>query len=164
MRLVVVMALELTPLPYRPNVQMIIFRGDGKILLIDESNEKEILWKFPQGGMEKGENELETVQRELKEEVNITDYTIIREASFRNHYDWIPLMQQAKGFRGNEQTIFLIHATNSQQTKITEKKIISFEWVTFEQALNKFQIPNQIESAKKAWNEFKPIVERKIGK
>ncbi|QQR92496.1 MAG: NUDIX domain-containing protein [Candidatus Iainarchaeum archaeon] len=148
--------------PYRPNVQMWVFNAEGKLLFNDESTKDEIYWKFPQGGVDAGETHLEAVARELREEVNITDYTIIAQAPFTHRYEWDERRQRDRKLRGQEQTFYLIHAHNPSQLRIGEPNIRSSEWMTFEQILAKMTIPNQIEITKKVWSVFQPMIEKEI--
>jgi 8-oxo-dGTP pyrophosphatase MutT (NUDIX family) len=94
---------------------MIVFRADGKLLVNFEEGKKEKRWKFPQGGVEKGESYPDAVARELFEEVNITHFSIIGEAAHVNTYDWPLETQQKKGFRGQEQHFFLVHAEKPEE-------------------------------------------------
>lgn len=148
--------------PYRPNVQMWVFNAEGKILFNDESTKDEIYWKFPQGGVDAGETHVEAVKRELQEEVNITDYTIIAQAPFTHRYEWDEKRQHERKLRGQEQTFYLIQVHNPSQLRIGEPNIRSSKWMTFEQILAKMTISNQIEIAKKVWKEFLPLIENEL--
>lgn len=151
-----------SPYPYRPNVQMWVFNAEGKLLFNDESTSNETYWKFPQGGVDAGETHEEAVKRELKEEVNITDYTIIAKAPFTYRYEWDEKLQHERKLRGQEQTFYLIQANNPSQLRIGEPNIRSSQWMTFEQILKKMSIPNQIEIAKKVWKEFGKRIEKEL--
>lgn len=37
-------------------------------------------------------------------------------------------------------------------------------WLSFQEVLKQFDIPNQIEMAQKVWKEFQPMVEKEIKK
>ncbi len=153
-----------TQLPYRQNVQMILFNPEGKLLVNDESKPNEVYWKFPQGGIEKGETNEKAIARELKEELNITHYQIIQKLSFTHRYDWDAERQKIHTFRGQEQHIYLVKPLKLSEIKICEKNILTIEWLTFEQVLNRFHVPNQIEVTKRIWNEFKPMIEKEMEK
>ena len=142
---------------------MWVFRPDCK-LLVNEEGQKDIYWKFPQGGIDEGETPREAAKRELQEEVNITQFEILAKSKFNNKYDYLPESQIKKGLRGQSQTSFLIFVKDHQQAKIMEKGIRKMEWVTFEEALSRFTFPNQIEASKIIWKEFEPMVERFLTK
>lgn len=58
------------PKSYRPSVRGIIFNKDNLISLI--YSQKYHFYKLPGGGIEEGENHLETLIREVKEETGLT--------------------------------------------------------------------------------------------
>lgn len=147
-------------LSYRPNVSMIVFRSDGKVLVNHEKGEREERWKFPQGGVEKGETLEQTVKRELKEEVNVTHYSILAQAKYVHEYEWPEDTQKRKGFRGQKQHTFLIFAEKPEEAKPNEKVIIETKWLPFHEAVEKFNFENQQEAAKKIWKEFGPLIKK----
>lgn len=151
-------------LPYRPNVQMIIFDPKGKVLILLKTR-TQTYWEFPQGGIDKDETPEETIRRELKEEANITDFKIVGKSNHIHRYDWPIELQKQKGFRGQEQYIYFIKANDPTQVKINQKEgFHKHKWVTFQEAIQHFVIQNQIEGAKKVWKEFEPVVNNHIQK
>lgn len=147
-------------LPYNKNVQMWIISSRGKIVVNNESTLENVYWKIPQGGIEKGENPEDAVKRELKEELNIISFEIVAKAKYVHRYDWPEKLQSEKGYRGQEQTIFLILIHDDSQIKTPEEKIVGFALVTFDELLGKLVEPKRIEVAKKIWSEFEPIYRR----
>lgn len=55
---------------YRPSVRGIIFTEDGKMALAH--SRKRHYYKFPGGGIEAGENHIEALLREVKEETGLS--------------------------------------------------------------------------------------------
>lgn len=55
---------------YRPNVGIVIYKIDGKVLLAKRN--KQFFWQFPQGGINLGETAEQAMYRELFEEVGLT--------------------------------------------------------------------------------------------
>ena len=55
---------------YRPSVRGIIFDHDGNVAMI--YSRKYHFYKFPGGGIESGETHIETLAREIKEEIGMT--------------------------------------------------------------------------------------------
>ncbi|MDZ4256206.1 MAG: NUDIX domain-containing protein, partial [archaeon] len=103
-------------LPYRQNVQFWCYRKDGKILLLDESTTDEVYWKFPQGGIESNETHEKAITRELEEELNIKTFQILSKAKYINRYNWPPTLL-VKGFRGQEQHIYLVYLPHPKEVK-----------------------------------------------
>lgn len=147
--------------PYRPNVQFWCFRNDGKLLLLDESDDKEVYWKFPQGGIEAGETNEEAIKRELKEEIHVETFQIRAKVAYVNRYNWPPSLLQTKNYRGQEQHIYLVYLPKPDEVKPNhEEGIKNAQWMTIEEAINQFRIPNQKLTARKVWKEFGLIIEQ----
>lgn len=96
---------------YRPNVAALMINADGKLLICERSNLSGA-WQFPQGGVDKGESEVEALFREVKEEIGLkkSHYKIL---GSRGGYRYLyPEGVRAKklkkhGNHGQEQTYFL---------------------------------------------------------
>ncbi len=149
--------------PYRQNVQFWCFRNDGKILILDESKEDEIYWKFPQGGKEGNETNEETIQRELMEELHVHTFQIIGKSSETNRYNWPPSLSRTRTYRGQEQSVYLVYLPKPEEVKPNPAEgIKAVEWMTFDEAMERFKFLNQKMVAKKTWKEFAPIVEKRV--
>jgi len=92
---------------YRPNVAAILRRPDGKILVAERLDFKHA-WQFPQGGVDKGEDLIAALYREVQEEVGLNrDLLEIVECRTGYRYGF-PNEYLKKGkFCGQEQTYFL---------------------------------------------------------
>jgi putative (di)nucleoside polyphosphate hydrolase len=85
-------------LPYRPNVVVIPLIGD-RFLVVGKPEWPEDSFKFPQGGIEPGEDLIEAAIREISEELGVGCEPI--EISFvTNRYDW---PHPVPPYRGQEQ-------------------------------------------------------------
>ncbi len=80
---------------YRNTVLGIIKRDDGKILItfskrinsIDENFVDKEVYKFPQGGIEEGENPEEAINRELNEELGI-NFANVKKDTLKGHVSY----------------------------------------------------------------------------
>jgi len=94
---------------YRKNVLCVIRNNNGQFLL-GKSRRFKDHWQFPQGGVEKDE-EMETAAiREVGEELGAPEklFRVIKRLSSNNRYDSPPYAKLLKGYKGQEQTAFLI--------------------------------------------------------
>ena len=92
---------------YRTNVAAILRRSDGKILVAERMNFKHA-WQFPQGGVDKGEDLIAAMYREVEEEVGVPR-KLLKIVECRTGYRYkFPNEYLKKGkFCGQEQTYFL---------------------------------------------------------
>lgn len=92
---------------YRTNVAAILRRSDGKILVAERINFKHA-WQFPQGGVDKGEDLIAAMYREVEEEIGVRPQQL-RIVACRTGYRYkFPNEYLKKGkFCGQEQTYFL---------------------------------------------------------
>ena len=144
----------MTAKSFRPNVAGVIIHPTNKKVLmfrrLAKTNEKSELlsdggqlrwnWQFPQGGIDPGETEEETLFRELKEEIGTNDVTIIRVAERRVRY-YYPLKMlhilhkqpKWKPYRGQQQRWFLLRL-NCETEKINFShqpiEFDAFQWIS----------------------------------
>lgn len=101
-------------------------------------------WSFPKGNIEKGEELKETVEREVKEETGITDLEFT--PGFKEHIKYI--------YKRSGETIFKIVTYFLAETKTKKVKIsyehTGFEWLPYEDAIQKITYNNAKEILKKA--------------
>tara|TARA_Y100000768_G_scaffold333705_1_gene273978 strand:- start:3354 stop:3848 length:495 start_codon:yes stop_codon:yes gene_type:complete len=121
---------------YRPNVGIIIFNRNGKILWCKRKQGDG--WQFPQGGIDKGESPLEALYRETYEEVGLKKHQIkiVRENERWIGYDVpkdrVPKYFSFKNrrFKGQTQKWFLAEFLgNNEDINLSVHSQIEFsEW------------------------------------
>jgi 8-oxo-dGTP pyrophosphatase MutT (NUDIX family) len=96
-------------------------------------------WDFPKGNIESGEEDHETVRREIKEETGITDVTFIEQfkESIRYAYTW-------KGLYINKVVRYYLAETKELKVKISHEHQ-GFEWLPFDAALERITHDNSKE-------------------
>lgn len=117
---------------------------NNKVLLVYEKNGN--FWGFPKGHMEKGENEIETALREVKEEVGLDVEIIDKEKRYILNYiirDEI------------DKTIVLYLAIpKNKEIVMQESEIEKVKWCDFEEALETLTFDNSKEVFKKVINDL----------
>jgi len=87
-------------------------------------------WGFPQGHKERGENEIQTLQREVHEETGITDLDI---------HQYIGKIQykyfRADGVRSEKEVKFYFATTPVREVVISNEHE-GFKWTTYQEALS----------------------------
>lgn len=123
---------------------LIIFRKEGsriKYLLLHYDAGH---WDFPKGHIEAGESETGAALRELKEETGISDAKVI--SSFREK---ISYYYRREGKTVYKEVIYLLAETKTEKVKLSfEHK--GFEWLPFEEAVERVTFKNSKEVLKKA--------------
>jgi bis(5'-nucleosidyl)-tetraphosphatase len=87
-------------------------------------------WGFPQGHKERGENEIQTLQREVQEETGIVDLEI---------HQYIGKIQykyfRADGIRSEKEVKFYFATTPVREVVISNEHE-GFKWTTYQEALS----------------------------
>jgi putative (di)nucleoside polyphosphate hydrolase len=99
-------------LPYRKSVGIILINKEKKIFLGKRKKSSQLPWQMPQGGIDKNEEPITAVFRELQEEVGTNNAVIIKALSKWVKYDFPERLERKKHFkkkyRGQEQKWFLL--------------------------------------------------------
>lgn len=101
-------------------------------------------WDLPKGHIEKGEKEIDTVKREVREETGLEDIELI--GNFKEHIKYF--------FRSEGQTIFKTVTFYLAKAQTKDVKIsfehIGYVWLLYEEALERLTFDNAKEILKKA--------------
>lgn len=133
-------------LPYRDNVACIVFKKD-KFLLVQLQGWDKKFWKFPQGGLRKGESFKDAVKRELLEELGIKNFKIIGRSQRLNKYDWDEGTIKLAGskWRGQIQRFFMVEFLGDEkEIKVLKGEIQDFKWVSWNELFEHINHDHQI--------------------
>lgn len=117
---------------------------NNKVLLVYEKNGN--FWGFPKGHMEKGENEIETALREVKEEVGLDVEIIDKEKRYILNYiirDEI-----------DKTTVLYLAIPKNKEIVMQESEIEKVKWCDFEEALETLTFDNSKKVFKKVINDL----------
>jgi len=118
------------------SVGAVVINSQNKILLIFQR--KAEYWEFPKGHMEAQEDELVTMDREVKEETGIKSYELIK--GFRHEINYV--------FERDEDTVYkkvifyLIRTDDPIQVCIEHEQ---YKWVDYDEALRLVKYEEQRE-------------------
>ena len=90
-------------------------------------------WSFPKGHVEKGETEIETALREVKEETNVS---VRLKDGFREVVHYYPKPNIKK------QVVYFIGDTDSDKVKRQEEEISEITWAPLGEAFNMVSFKN----------------------
>lgn len=131
---------------HEKSVGVIPFRRYGKkvkyLLLRYEAGH----WDFPKGNVEKDEEELATAARELGEETGIVEAEFVE--GFREKISFFYRGYETKELVKKE-VVYYLAQTKSKEVEISWEHV-GFEWLSYEQALERLTFKNSKEVLKKA--------------
>lgn len=119
---------------YRANVGIVITNDKNQILLARRHQQDG--WQLPQGGINKNENDLGALYRELEEEVGLTSehVEVVAKTPKWLRYD-LPRGKKSKSYVGQKQVWFLLRLTSAESNiRLDTHTKIEFEdwkWVDY---------------------------------
>ncbi len=144
---------------FQKSVGGIIFtieNGTVKFLLVkvtSKNRPNHEWWEFPKGVEEKGEAELDTLKREIKEETNLEDIEVIKKIGeakywFRDYETKEPIRKVVE---------YYLVKRKSGEVKISWEHS-DYRWVTFEEALSLLKFKSHKELLMKAYREIQRLL------
>ncbi|MEG4167906.1 MULTISPECIES: NUDIX domain-containing protein [unclassified Microcoleus] len=89
-------------------------------------------WAFPKGHANPGESPAETAKREFLEETGISDFEMLDEPSFTEHYSFV------KDGEPIEKTVtYFLGFVNSMEVVLQEEEVQNSAWLSFEEAVKR---------------------------
>ena len=145
-------------MPLEKSAGAVVFRKEGNkiyyLLLHYPSGTRtpRNYWDFPKGHIERGEKEIETVKREVKEETGLEDIKFIE--GFKK---WVKYFFRFQGKTVFKIVIFYLVETKNKNVKISSEHI-GYKWLPYEEALEQLLFKNAKEILKKANDYLTPEV------
>ena len=124
----------------------VVLLNSNKVLLLQHPDTTTSgHWDFPKGHVEKGENELQTALRELKEETGIDNIKIIDDFNHLISYNLL---------RGGDtilkEVVFFLGITNQEKVSISSEHQ-NFAWLQYESAYERLTYDNAKKTLKEAF-------------
>lgn len=148
--------INVSKLPYRNNISCVIFK-EKSFLLVQRVGWPNNWWKFPQGGIDKGESEENAARRELLEELCSEKFKIVAKSTYTNQYDWTDDSVKLASYRwrGQIQKFFLVEFFGTDKDiKINKNEIQQYKWVGLKDILV------SIDQDNKNFSNYKNTIEK----
>lgn len=135
--------------PYRESVSFIVINKQKKFLIASATNYEGDWWKFPQGGIEKGETKIQAAKREFEEEFGNNKYKIIGTSKYDSSYDWLDdyieyrYKTYKEKYKGQHQGFVIMEFLgNNSDIKLQEQEIKKYKWITKKDVIEYSKDPN----------------------
>ena len=146
-------------LPLRLGVGIIVLNKENKVFVGKRRDNPINKWQMPQGGVDRGENLINAMKRELKEETSIRSIEILRELEGWTEYE-LPDYLLGKiwrgKYRGQKQKWFIVKFLGKDEEinlKTTHPEFIEWQWLDIE------NLPSVIvHFKKKVYEKLLPVI------
>ena len=122
-------------LPMRIGVGIIVLNNNNQVFVGKRKDNPTNKWQMPQGGVDKGEDFIAAMKRELLEETNIKNVKILKELERIYQYELpknlVGIIWKGK-FRGQKQKWFITRFTgqdNEINLKTKHPEFIEWKWI-----------------------------------
>ena len=146
-------------LPLRLGVGIIVLNKENKVFVGKRRDNPTNKWQMPQGGVDRGENLVNAMKRELKEETSIRSIEILKELEGWTEYE-LPDYLLGKiwrgKYRGQKQKWFIVRFLGKDEEinlKTTHPEFIEWQWLDIE------NLPGVIvHFKKKVYKKLLPVI------
>ena len=146
-------------LPLRLGVGIIVLNKENKVFVGKRRDNPINKWQMPQGGVDRGENLVNAMKRELKEETSIRSIKILKELEGWTEYE-LPDYLLGKiwrgKYRGQKQKWFIVRFLGRDEEinlKTTHPEFIEWQWLDIE------NLPSVIvHFKKKVYEKLLPVI------
>lgn len=146
-------------LPLRLGVGIIVLNKENKVFVGKRRDNPINKWQMPQGGVDRGENLINAMKRELKEETSIRSIEILKELEGWTEYE-LPDYLLGKiwrgKYRGQKQKWFIVRFLGRDEEinlKTTHPEFIEWQWLDIE------NLPSVIvHFKKKVYEKLLPVI------
>ena len=115
---------------YRPSIFLVVFSKNKYLLLKRKLHWQG--WEFPKGGIEKNENIIGAVRREVKEETGLKVKKII-DMKIKGRFDYGRELPDRPGFLGQKWKLYAVEVFPGK-VKLDRIEHDNFKWLNFNSA------------------------------
>ena len=122
-------------LPMRSGVGIIVLNNNNKVFVGKRKDNPGDKWQMPQGGVDKGENYIAAMKRELIEETSIVNIKILKEIKHTYQYELpdnlVGIIWKGK-YRGQKQKWFItrfLGTDNEININTKHPEFIEWKWI-----------------------------------
>ena len=154
---------EFSNLPLRKGVGIVLLNKENKIFVAKRIDNPKNFWQMPQGGIDKGEDNLKAALRELEEETSIKSVKLIKEIDGLTTYllpdHLVGIIWKGK-YKGQKQKWFVVRFQGEEdEININTKhpEFLDWKWVNVENLTDEI-VEFKFHVYKKIQKELKYII------
>lgn len=91
-------------------------------------------WSFPKGRRNKGESDIETARREIREETGIEDFTLLKKGGMLISNSVRYFVRRGKSFIPKEVRYYLVKFSKRVEVSLSREHI-AYKWLKFDDAI-----------------------------
>ena len=129
-------------LPLRIGVGAVVLNNKNKVFVGKRADNPVDKWQMPQGGVDKGENLITAMKRELMEETSIQNIKVLKKIDKWFEYelpkDLLGIIWKGK-FRGQKQRWFIVRFIGNESEinlKTKHPEFIEWKWIEIDELIN----------------------------
>ena len=131
-------------MPTERSAGVVIFRKEKEVLCYLLLHYEAGHWDFPKGHIEEGEGLKEAAMREAEEETGIKDIEFV--SGFEENIEYFFKTKEGTVFKT---VVFFLAETKTKEIKLSSEHI-GFEWLTYDQAMDRLTFESAENILKKA--------------
>ena len=155
--------INLETLPYRDGVGVVLLNKDNKVFVAKRIDNSKNFWQMPQGGKDKGENNLDAALRELCEETSIKNVTMIKEIegtiSYNLPKNLLGIIWKGK-YKGQIQKWFIMKFNGKDEEinlKTKKPEFLEWKWIDIDKITD-----NVVDFKKDVYKKLKSEIKKVI--
>ncbi len=136
---------------FRQRTSAVVMDESENFLIVQLTKYGESDWNFSGGGIEQSEKPENAVLRELKEELGIDKFEVVKRSEYKEVYDWPnwliagDISNKKQIYRGQEATFFLVKFLGKkEEIKLDPNELRKVNWVKYDDIKNYFNFPRQV--------------------
>lgn len=115
---------------YRQEARAFLFDNNNKFVVVNAKSYEKDVFSPPKGGLKQGENLLDALRRELKEELGIVGFVISKKSELVQEMIYPPYIQEKSKQKGS--LIYSFWVKTNQEIKINEQELNNVKYLNKE--------------------------------
>jgi ADP-ribose pyrophosphatase YjhB (NUDIX family) len=132
-------------LKLRLKVRAVVVNDAGRVLLIRPHGYADHEWTLAGGGVEDGEQAIDAIRREMREELGVERFDLLEELPVQNVFVYSDRQKQKRRLDHDGQLAAMYHVKipSGTRLRLQEEEVADARWFTPDEARRAFPVPKQ---------------------